>query len=808
MITGGTKRNSDKHSENDFIQKYSLYILLTITAVIVLIVFRDFIFFEKLYLFKGLASDSINDTYPNYILISDYLRTDGIPKWSFRQGIGQNIFPFSFPDPFVSFLYLLERENLAYGLAYMEIVKIFLAAVLFYFFLKKRSLSPFVCILGALLYSFSSFMIIGSCWNIFSTEVVYLAFLLLAFEKYYQDNNWTLFPISIALIAILQPFDLWLFGLFLLVYILVRYYEDTEKRSRKLFALLLRTGLLALFGVVITSFFFLNDLRLMIMSPRGEGAAGLYNQLVSQSVLGFESAIHYITVIMRLFSSELLGPSNDFGGWHNFMEAPLFYCGLINLLILPQLFQFLDNRRKLIYSLWLAFITLPAIFPFLRYSFWLFTGDYYRLYSFFVAFILIFFSITALHYMIKHQKVNRKLLLITLAILLTALYFPYDFLRQHDILNTGLRNVISLFLITYTALLYFFKNSPKYLNTIQFSLLFLVCVELVGFTVNNVNERRALTDTEYNQKSGYSDYTNDAIEYIKRIDKGFFRVSKNYSSGPSNFSSLNDSKIQRYRGTASYHSFNQLHYVRFLAGMNIIDGKNENQTRWIAGLRDRPFLHSLVSVKYFLSNKRNSLRHVNYDSLNTIGNIKIYRNKLALPLGFAYNKFISKRDFDKLPPRYKGAVLYQAFVLNDSIYSNYSKDFPSCELSNITKDYSIQNYIADIQSLKNDTFAITKYSSNNIKGNITLKERKMLFFSIPFSGGWSARVDGKKQSFVRINIGFLGLPLEKGEHNIELLFTPPLFYTGAVISIASIFLYIILLVLRRRREKAGIAVNR
>jgi hypothetical protein len=255
-------------TENQFIQKYGPYILLSLIAILVTTVFYDFIIFKKLYLFKGMAGDSLNDTYPNYVLISDYLRTEGIPKWSFNQGLGQNIFPFSFTDPFVSFLYLLGREKLAYGIAYMEALKIFLAGILFYLFLKKRSLSVYVSIIGSLLCCFSSFIIIGSCWNLFSTEAVYLLFLLLAFEKLYQDNNRLLFPLAVALIAILQPFDLWLFGLFLLIYILVRHFEENVKAYRKLLSLLLRTGLLALIGVGIASFFFLSEVRIMLNSPR------------------------------------------------------------------------------------------------------------------------------------------------------------------------------------------------------------------------------------------------------------------------------------------------------------------------------------------------------------------------------------------------------------------------------------------------------------------------------------------------------------------------------------------------------------
>lgn len=745
-----------------------------------------------------MASDSINDTYPNYVLISDYLRSDGIPKWSFNQGIGQDIFPFSFPDPFVSLLYMLGRNYLAYGIAYMELMKIFAAGIIFYLFLKKRSLAQYVCIIGGLLYSFSSFIIFGSCWNIFSTEAVYLAFLLLAFEKLFQDNNRILFPIAIALIAILQPFDLWIFGIFLFVYILARHYENDKPEFRNLLNLILKTGLLACLGIGISSVFFLSETKLMLNSPRVRGSSGYFAQLMSQFPLSIGSEKHNVTAVMRLFSSDLLGGANNYGGWYNFMEAPLFYCGLINLLLVPQLFQFLDKRRKLIYAMLLAFFILPIVFPFMRYSFWLFTGDYYRIFSFFVAFILMFFSVQALNYMFKYKKVNRILLLITSGILLAVLYFPYHFLDEHSVLDTDLRNIIVLFLIIYTVLLFFLKNSKRVLP-IQLSILGLVCIELISFSTINVNDRKALTVREYKQKTGYSDYTVDAMAYLNKIDKGFFRVTKSYSSGPSMNGSLNDSKIQRFKGTSSYHSFNHRHYVRFLSGMNLIDENKEDQTRWIVGLRDVPFLHSFVSIKYFLINDSRRFKHINYDSLTTIGNVRILRNKYVLPLGFTYDQMINREDFTSLTSGQKAVALYKAFVVSDS-GKNYSKVFPSYSVKDISGNFTARKYIEELMSLKKDSLAISKFSNNSIKGTITLKERKMLFLSVPYSEGWSAWVDGKKQQPVRINIGFMGLLLEKGDHKVELSFTPPLFFLGTIITLFSLLLYFVLILYPIRRR--------
>src|SRR6266513_1218765 len=203
-------------SLNSYFDKYGFYILLFLLSVISFLVFYDFIFLNKLYLFKDIGSDSINANYPHEFKVAYYMQhVSFIPKWSFYQGMGQNIFPFSIFDPFNFFLVIGGANHLAYGIVFMEIAKIFCAGIFFYLFLKKIHISGYAAVIGGVLYSFSAFIILGSCWNIFSTEAVYLALLLYAFEKLYQDNKIILFPLAICLIAINQPLDLFLMGLFL-----------------------------------------------------------------------------------------------------------------------------------------------------------------------------------------------------------------------------------------------------------------------------------------------------------------------------------------------------------------------------------------------------------------------------------------------------------------------------------------------------------------------------------------------------------------------------------------------------------------
>ncbi|MDO4633113.1 MAG: YfhO family protein [Eubacteriales bacterium] len=63
--------------------------------------------------------------------------------------------------------------------------------------------------------------------------------------------------------------------------------------------------------------------------------------------------------------------------------------------------------------------------------------------------------------------------------------------------------------------------------------------------------------------------------------------------------------------------------------------------------------------------------------------------------------------------------------------------------------------------------------ANKVSGNITVPKKKLLFFSIPYSRGWTAKVDGKKMKLYRSNENFMSLELEEGEHHVELKYTTP-----------------------------------
>ena len=98
-----------------------------------------------------------------------------------------------------------------------------------------------------------------------------------------------------------------------------------------------------------------------------------------------------------------------------------------------------------------AAVLIATIFPWFRYLFWAFQGDYYRTISLFFVFGVITLAMTAFSRYAEDQSLNLWVLAGTIFLLLGALFFP---LREvQAVINPGLRLAITIFLLSYTVLL-------------------------------------------------------------------------------------------------------------------------------------------------------------------------------------------------------------------------------------------------------------------------------------------------------------------------------------------------------------------
>lgn len=106
-----------------------------------------------------------------------------------------------------------------------------------------------------------------------------------------------------------------------------------------------------------------------------------------------------------------------------------------------------------------------------------------------------------------------------------------------------------------------------------------------------------------------------------------------------------------------------------------------------------------------------------------------------------------------------------------------------------------------IQNLQKNAMEDIKYEVNHFSGKIVANKKKVVCMIIPYSKGWSAKVDGKEAKIYKTNGMYMGVLVGKGEHQIELHYVTPGIKIGAMISAAAWILLAVAAVVTVRKKK-------
>ena len=93
------------------------------------------------------------------------------------------------------------------------------------------------------------------------------------------------------------------------------------------------------------------------------------------------------------------------------------------------------------------------------------------------------------------------------------------------------------------------------------------------------------------------------------------------------------------------------------------------------------------------------------------------------------------------------------------------------------------------------------HATSTVTGKVDLSNDSLVLFSIPYSKGWSAYVDGQKTNLVQADIMYMAVPVTAGEHTITLEYHTPGLGAGLLISLASLAILIVYIVILNRKNK-------
>ena len=118
---------------------------------------------------------------------------------------------------------------------------------------------------------------------------------------------------------------------------------------------------------------------------------------------------------------------------------------------------------------------------------------------------------------------------------------------------------------------------------------------------------------------------------------------------------------------------------------------------------------------------------------------------------------------------------------------------------------SIGVYENDTEKYMEDISKLTpcrniSIGNDTVSGSVECSENEVLFLSIPYSTGWSAKVDGEKTSIVKANGMYMAIPLTPGKHHIQLKYSTPWLRAGILTSLMTLFGILIYQVIRMKNK--------
>ena len=295
------------------------------------------------------------------------------------------------------------------------------------------------------------------------------------------------------------------------------------------------------------------------------------------------------------------------------------------------------------------------------------------------------------------------------------------------------------------------------------------------------------------------------IGYELIEEKDDYNVYENTNALPIGFAS---------NKTLSYEIFETLEYpynVEALLNYIIVDddSKNNYETnieKYDITNIDIPFEYQKNNDKYYLSFDKTE--KFNIDLKNKLENKILF---ITFDMDYAEkcsvgDTYITINDIkNKLTCKswkYHNKNYKFEYVISDENIDDLKITFSKgkYEISNI-KAYTLDSkYInnLNINELKVD---LNRKNYNIINGNIEVENDGYFIIKIPYDNGFKIYIDNEEKQVLKLSNSFIGTKIEKGNHDIKIIYNAPLLKLGKIISIITFLIIIISLYLNKRGKK-------
>ena len=749
------------------------------------IIFLPFVLFDKGYfIYYG---DFNVQQIPFYKLAHQAVRS-GEVFWSWKTDLGANfIGSYSFYLLFSPFFWLtLPFPNwfVPHLMAPLLVLKTACSALAAFCYLRRFVRDERYAVIGGMLYAFSGWMAFNIFFNHFHDVAVFFPLLLLALEKLvHGEGRWGFFAMMVALCCAV---NYWFFigeVVFVIIYFIVRTAYRGWNVNVKTFA---RIAVEAVIGVCVAMVALLPSVLALMGNPR----TGTTELLTGWNIWRYWNDQMQGAIIWSFFfPPELPARPNffsDIGAKWSSMSAWLPMLGPVGVMTYFSL-----KKRDWLKTL-LGICIVMALVPGLNSLFVLLNHSYYARWFYMPILLMALATIKAVEQGEKEGARFRKMLkwqlLVITAFAAMAGLTPVE---DGEKITFGLaeypKMVLVWFGIALGCVIVTWVVLLRWRHKNDFVQRFGAAVAAVAviFTVFYMATGKVIYE-----RSKYM--INTAINGRGEI-------------------SLSDDVWARsdiYDGTDNLLMFWDLPNIQTFHSIvppSIMEFYPKIGVKRDVGSRPEVSIYALrplVSVRWLFIEKSKEEQapmsgYVKYDEQN---GFNIYENMNFLPMGFSYDYCILPEKLEDIAEHRASNMMLRAIVLEEEAFwrnADIVEILPDERVSSLNETAMLM----DIEDRRQ--YTATGFTPNRLgfSAETSFETDRIVFFSVPYEEGWSAKANGEPILIERANLGFMAVRVPAGYCEIRFDYMTPGLITGCYVTIAALFLWVVCALIMNRRYK-------
>jgi uncharacterized membrane protein len=703
--------------------------------------------------------------------------------WNWHTDLGVNfIGSYSFYLLFSPFFWLtlpFPNHWVPYLMGPLLILKTSLAAATAYLYIKRFVSDRGFAVIGGLLYAFSGYMSFNIFFNHFHDVAVFFPLLLISLEELVQNNRRGFFALMVAINCAV---NYWFFigeAVFVILYVVVRMATGGWGCTPGRFLSIVFESVV---GLLMSMAALLPSVMALVGNPR-TGADNLLNGWLMW-IYGFNQRLPAI-IQSFFFPPELPSRPNffpDMGANWSSLSAwlPLFSAVCV--------IGYCRHRYKDFHKRMIILSMIMALVPILNSAFVLFNDSYYARWFYMPVLMMCTATAAALEQRDVMKKELKSgwiwtasfIFAISLAVGLSPVKSPdgWSWGLYDNFAGFALIVLAALLCLLLCLLLLFYVRSYP-AKSYQRKIFWMLAAVIIVFNFGYIGSGK--------NSLAYDDWFIDVAVGSKPSlpDEVFARSDLlNCSDNLGMFWELPN--IQ------AFHSVVPASIMKFYPEIGIKRDVSSKPPESYWSLR------SLLSVRWlFIEQNTAELPMPDFELFDNQLGFDIYENKNFLPMGFAYDKSISKETAKTLTGEQRSRYMLNAVELDDRalirnmdiLEEETHIDYELLANDNVTEAINTR------KQRTADNFVIDK---NGFSMSCSFDKNEFLFVSVPFDDGWKAQINGRPAVIERANIGFMGLRVPAGECTVRFDYKTPGLETGTIISVlaaAALIVYLLVALL-------------